>query len=152
MTDKVLDFVKKRKESVEEKRRAFERILFDNLLGVYTVLDNAGSIYPVKLVDISREGCLFQIPWNVRGDQKLKKDTEVSLRIYFTKQSYIPIIVKVKYGKEHLDTNGQMHMQYGASFDKGIKSFVAIQNFIDFLYSFAEYSTFDSGDQKIFFL
>ena len=70
MTDKVLDFIEKRKENVEAKRRNFERILFQNVLGAYTELDQDGTVYPVELVDISKDGCLFQIPWNAKKDQR----------------------------------------------------------------------------------
>lgn len=151
MTDKVLNFVEKRKENVEQKRRSFERVLFQNFLGAYSVIDQAGTIYPIELVDISHDGCLFQIPWEPSRDAKIDNDTEITMRMYFTKQSYTPVVVNVKYGKEHLGKDGNTYMQYGCEFDKSLPSFKVMSNFIEFMYSFAEHSAIDRGDQKAFF-
>jgi len=152
MADKILDFVQKRKEVIEEKRRSFERILFQNLLGVYSVINQDGSIYPVTLVDISREGCLFQVPWNIKKDKKFEDKTELTLRMYFTKKSFIPVVVNIKYGHEFIDHDGITFMRYGAEFDKSMPSFEALGSFIEFLYKFAEYSAVDQGDPKTYFL
>lgn len=150
--DKVLDFVGKRQENIEKKRRNFERIMFQNFLGAYSVIDDGGTIYPISLIDISKEGCLFQVPWNVKKDQKFAVGTEIPLRIYFTKNSYIPVPVTVKYGKEFIDDQGSTYMHYGCEFDVTTSSFDALQSFIEFLYKFAEHSVIDRGDTKVFFL
>ncbi len=152
MTDKLLDFVGKRKENIEQKRRSFERILFQNFLGAYTVLDNHGTVYPVTLVDISREGCLFQIPIGPKGESPYDKDTELTLRMYFTKQTFIPVVVRIKYGNEVLGTDGHHYMAYGCEFDTSLPSFAALQSFIDFLYSYSEHSAHDRGDARAFFI
>jgi hypothetical protein len=152
MTDKVLDFLEKRKENIEQKRRQFERILFNNFLGAYTVVDQGGSIYPVNLVDVSREGCLFQIPWNVDRDTKIAEGTEITMRMYFTKNSFIPVVMEIKYDREFIDQDGQTYMQYGAEFDTSMPSFSAVETFIEFMYKFAEHSSFDKGSNKVFFL
>lgn len=152
MTDKVLDFNAKREENIEQKRRQFERILFNNFLGAYTVVDQGGTIYPVSLVDVSREGCLFQVPWNMDRDTKIEEGTEITMRMYFTKKSFIPVVMEIKRGQEHLDEDGQTYMQYGAEFDTSMPSFQAVESFIDFMYKFAEHSSLDKGSQKVFFL
>jgi hypothetical protein len=152
MADKLLDFVSKRKKTIEQKRRSFERVLFQNFLGAYTVLDTQGSVYPVELVDVSHEGCLFQIPWNPAKDKKFEENTEFTMRMYFTKKSYIPVVVNIKYGKELIEEDGTTHMQYGCEFDTSLPSFDAMKNFIDFVYSFAEHSTIDKNEKKVFFL
>ena len=151
MAEKVLDFVGKRKENIENKRRNFERILFQNFLGAYTVIKQDGVIYPVTMVDISYDGCLFQVPWDPKRDAKIDRDVELSMRMYFTKSSYIPLVVSVKYGNEHVDENGQTYMQYGCEFDQSLPSFDAMRSFIEFLYEYAEHSTLDKGDVKAFF-
>jgi hypothetical protein len=152
MADKVLDFNEKRKENIEQKRRQFERILFNNFLGAYTVVDQGGSIYPVSLVDVSHDGCLFQVPWNVDRDTKIEEDTELTMRMYFTKNSFIPVVMQIKYGREYIDEDGQTYMQYGAEFDKSMPSFQAVESFIDFMYKFAEHSSVDKGSHKVYFL
>ena len=152
MSDKLLDFVGKRKENIEQKRRSFERILFQNFLGAYTVLDNQGTNYPVSLVDISQDGCLFQVPLPPKAANPFEKDTEVTLRMYFTKQTFIPVVVRIKYGNEVLGTDGNHYMAYGCEFDKSLPSFAALQSFIDFLYSYSEHSALDRGDSRSYFL
>lgn len=151
MTDKVLDFKLKREEIIEKKRRNFERIVFENFLGAYTVINQNGSIYPVTLVDISREGCLFQVPWNVKKDKKFDKTEEITMRLYFSNKSYIPVVINIKYGKEHLE-DGETYMRYGCEFDQSYPSFQALEHFVNFLYSFAEHSAVDKGDEKVYFL
>jgi len=152
MADKVLDFVGKRQENIEHKRRQFERVLFNNFLGAYTEVDQAGTKYPVSLIDISYDGCLFQVPWNVKRDSKIPEDTELTMRMYFTKASFIPAVVKIKYGREFVDSDGHTYMQYGCEFDKSMPSFQAVHSFIDFLYKFAEHSSLDKGSNTVYFL
>ncbi|MCK5072901.1 MAG: PilZ domain-containing protein [Bacteriovoracaceae bacterium] len=152
MAKKVLDFVQRRKESIEKKRRNFERIMFENVMGVYTAVDQGGAIYSVELIDISHEGCLFQVPWDFKNEKKFEKDTEINFRMYFTKKSFIPVVVKIKYGHEYVDETGRTNMRYGAEFDSSLPSFKAVKTFIEFLYQFAEYSAIDRGDPRAFFL
>lgn len=152
MTDKLLDFVEKRKESIEQKRRSFERIMFKNFLGAYSVLDDGGSVYPIELVDISRKGCLFQIPWNQQKDIPFPKGHELNIRIYFTESSYIPAVVKVKHTQEVLNNEGSSFLHCGCEFDKSMPSFEALESFIEFLYRFAEHSRIDRGDTRVYFL
>ena len=152
MPRKVLDFVQKRKESVEKKRRSFERIMFQNLMGVYTALDQDGLIYPIGLVDISKDGCLFEVAADQSKEKKLAKGTEFTLRLYFTNKSYIPAIVKIRYCQEYIAEDGQLYLRYGAEFDKSTSSYLALGSFIEFLYNFAENSVIDHGDVKAFFL
>lgn len=149
---KVISFKEKRDQVIDEKRRNFERLMFQNFLGAYSVIDEAGSIYPVSLVDISKTGCLFQVPWNAQRDRKLPRESEVRLRIYFTKDSFIPVFCDVKYGNEYVDKDGKTYMRYGCEFNTETESYRALKAFIEFLYSYSELSQMDRGDQKVFFL
>ncbi|MEA9357013.1 PilZ domain-containing protein [Bacteriovorax sp. PP10] len=148
---KVLDFNKKKADTIEQKRRAFNRIVFQNFLGAYSVIDDNGSIYPVTMVDIAGDGCSFQVPWNPTRDKKLASGFEVNMRMYFTDKSYIPVIMNVRHGKEVLGSDGITYMQYGCEFDKTVATFEAMQSFIDFIYRFAEHSAIDKGDTKVYF-
>ena len=153
MKGKVLDFIGQREKKIETKRRNFERILFKSFLGTYTVLDNdEGMNYPIDLIDISQKGCLFQVPFNPSRQTLYKKNQELTLRMYFTKDSYIPVIVKVKRSEQQLSEEGQVPVAcYGCEFDQTTTSFEALRSFIDFLYKFAEHSSIDKGDQRVFF-
>lgn len=151
MSDKILDFTKKREENIEHKRRAFERIVFNNFLGAYTTMDEDGGIYPIDLVDVSQDGCMIQIPWNERTDKKFREGDEKNFRMYFTKNSYVPVFVKIRYSQSYIE-NGKSFMRYGCEFDKSVPSFGALKSFIDFMSQFAEHSVVDRGDSKVFFI
>jgi hypothetical protein len=147
----LVDFGSKRKKNVEQKKRQFERVLLNNFLGCYSVLDQNGTIYPVSLVDISQDGCMFQVPHTKNGDNMFKAETEITLRLYFTKDSYIPAVVKIKYGHEHFE-KGTEFVRYGCQFDQSVPSFSALKSFVEFISHFAEYSCVDKGDAKVYFL
>lgn len=151
MKTKVLDFVKKREEAIEDRRRKFERIMFDNILGTYTVLNLDGTIYPVKLMDISHDGLMFEIPYDSKKGKKYEKNSEIMLRMYFSEKRFIPVAVKIRFSMEALEGPGQVYMRYGCEFDKSLTSFKALESFIDFLYKFSEVSTVDLTETKSFF-
>ncbi len=147
---KVLNFNKKRQENIEQKRRNFERIFFQNFLGAYATIEQSGVIKPVDILDISKDGLLFQSPGSSRGPSLAVHD-ELTIRLYFTKQSYIPVILKIVRSKNK-SIHGELYNEYGCTFDKTVPTFQAVSHFIDFVYSFAEHSSIDKGDSKVFFI
>lgn len=149
---KLLDFQSKREKTIETKRRNFERVLFQDFLGAYSVIDEFGSNYPVELVDVSHDGCMIQVPWNPKNHQKFKEGNDVTLRVYFTKGSFIPVVVNIKHSKEFVDDNGDVYMRYGGEFDKTLPSFSAFEKFIEFIYKYAEFSCVDKGENRVYFL
>jgi hypothetical protein len=149
---KVVDFNAKRKESIEQKRRTFERVVFSEFLGVYTVVDDQGSSFPVSLVDISGDGCQLQLPFSLKAKNQFKAGTEVSLKIFFTKGSYLPAVVTVRHASEYIDKNGDAWLRLGGEFDTSLPSFSALSHFIQFIYQYAEFSCLDKGESKVYFL
>ncbi len=149
---KVVDFAEKRKQSIEQKRRTFERVVFQEFLGVYTVIDDQGAGFPIKLLDISREGCQFQVPFSLKAKNQFKQDTELTLKLFFTKGSYLPAVVTVRRAQEYVDKNGDAWLRLGGSFDTSLPSFAALSSFINFIYQYAEFSCLDKGESKVFFL
>ncbi|MBF0360495.1 MAG: PilZ domain-containing protein [Oligoflexia bacterium] len=155
MTDEVINFTKKRNETIEQRRREFERVVFQNFLGVYTVLDEDNNTLPIELVDISEKGCLFQIAININSQtgheiyKDLRKKSVADLRIYFTQKAYIPITVNVKYCKEYIDADGTNYLKFGCEFDKTPQTFEAMEYFIKFIYKFAEHASTDRGDHRV---
>jgi hypothetical protein len=148
MTDAVIDFVEKRNEAIEQRRREFERIMFKNFLGVYSILDDQVKAYAVDLIDISDKGCLIQIPMDKETEKRYKKDMEVNLRIYFTPHAFIPLNVSIKYSTEYLEADGTQYLRYGCEFDKSAVSFEAMESFIRFIYKFAEHSCSDRHEAR----
>lgn len=149
---KVVDFSEKRKQSIEQKRRTFERVVFQEFLGVYSVIDDQGSNYPVSLVDISHDGCQFQLPFSAKAKNQFKSGTEVTLKFFFTKGSYLPAVVTVRHGSEYIDKDGNAWLRLGGEFDTSLPSFTALHSFIQFMYQYAEFSCLDKGESKVFFL
>lgn len=149
---KVVDFNSKRKEAIEQKRRTFERVVFQEFLGVYTVVDDQGSSFPVSLVDISGDGCQLQLPFSLKAKNQFKQGTEVSLKIFFTKGSYLPAVVTVRHASEYIDKNGDAWLRLGGEFDTSLPSFSALSHFIQFIYQYAEFSCLDKGESKVYFL
>lgn len=149
---KVVDFSEKRKQSIEQKRRTFERVVFQEFLGVYSVVDDQGSGFPIKLVDISGDGCQFQLPFSLKAKNQFKAGTEVTLKLYFTKGSYLPAVVTVRHASEYIDKQGDAWLRLGGEFDTSLPSFTALSSFINFIYQYAEFSCLDKGESKVFFL
>lgn len=149
---KVVDFEAKRKESIEQKRRSFERVVFQEFLGVETVVDDQGSGFPVKLVDISGTGCQFQLPFSLKAKNQFKSGTEITLKLFFTKGTYLPAVVTIRHTSEYIDRDGDAWLRLGGEFDTSLPSFQALASFIDFIYQYAEFSCLDKGESKVYFL
>jgi hypothetical protein len=149
---KVVDFSEKRKQSIEQKRRTFERVVFQEFLGVYTVIDDLGAGFPIKLLDISGEGCQFQVPFSLKAKNQFKSGTELTLKFFFTKGTYIPAVVTVRHASEYIDKDGDAWLKLGSEFDTSLPSFKALASFINFIYQYAEFSCVDKGESKVFFL
>ena len=152
MMSKVIDFQQKRQDSIEKRKRAFERVLFRDFLGSYAQIDEHGTKYDVSLVDISHDGCQFQIPYSKNVPKHFGENHDVTIRVYFTHDDFLPLVVKVRHGSEYIDQDGNAYWRYGGVFDKSLPSFAAFRPFIDFIYKFAEYSCVDKGEPKVYFL
>ncbi len=149
---KVVDFGARRKESIEQKRRSFERVVFQEFLGVETVLDDQGSGFPVKLVDISADGCQFQLPFSLKAKNQFKSGTEITMKLFFTKGTYLPAVVTVRHASEYVDKDGDAWLRLGGEFDTSLPSYKALESFVNFIYQYAEFSCLDKGESKVYFL
>lgn len=94
--NKVVNFAEQRIKKIEVKKRAFERIMFDDMLGCYAEIDAQGSNHPIKIIDLSHDGCQFQVPKTKNKNDVFKNNTELTIRLYFSKESYLPIIINAK--------------------------------------------------------
>lgn len=153
MSDKkVFDFESKRRQSIEQKRRTFERVMFDDVMGVEAMIDDNGSGHPVKLLDVSRDGLLFQVPYSAKAGNLFADGAEFTLKLFFSKGSYLPVVVKLRHGKEFVDQKGDVYWRCGGEFDQTVPSFQAVQSFIEFIYKYAEFSCQDNVAHKVYFL
>ena len=146
----VVDIGEFRSKKLEERRRNVERILFRNLLGVYSVIEGE-ALAGVQLIDISQAGMAFQTPWRPGQDRPFQVGDQITLRLYFGQETFLPCGVKIKNSQEVLEA-GQTYLRYGAELDKEFKSFEAVSAFIDFIYKYAEHGKPEDGRMKLLFV
>lgn len=152
MSDKkVFDFGEKRRQNIEQKRRSFERVMFEEFLGVDAVIDDNGAGHPVKLLDVSKDGLQFQVPIGPKTQAMFKSGTDFTLKLFFTKGTYLPVVVKIRHTKETVE-KGEAYWRCGCEFDKTLPSFKAVESFIEFIYQYAEFSCQDNVAHKVYFL
>jgi hypothetical protein len=138
MASKVIDFNQKKKEAMAKRKREFERVLFENVLGVYSVVDREGRTQEVSIVDVSPKGCLIDFPQ--RDFKAPKKDSAVSLRLYFTSKSYLPLDVVVRHCRRAENSKGLPVFRCGCEFEINLTRFEAMSAFINFIYKLAEHA------------
>jgi len=146
---KVVDFNQVRSQRMDEKRRKTERIIFQNLLGVYCVTGNT-QMKQLQLVDVSEEGIAFLVPFDARNPWP-KEDGDLPIRLYFTQDTYLPIQVRVVNSRPSIE-NGARYVRYGCTVDSSLQSYETFQQFVRFLKSFSEQAHKDSGKDSVFYI
>lgn len=147
--NKVIDFGSARKAKIEERRRRYERVLFQKVLGAYVVAEGEG-LKAVELVDLSLDGLSFQLPISSKNLEGITQGQEVIFRFYFSEDSYIPVGVKVMNQRPCLE-NGQKYVRFGCAIDTTMKSYGTYRSFVEFLSNYAEAAQQDTGDLKLFY-
>jgi hypothetical protein len=145
----VVDFTELRQAKIEEKKRKYERVLFQKVLGAYCVAEGIG-LKAIELVDVSLEGLSFQLPFDSKNNDGMSVGKEMTFRIYFSEDSYIPIGVRIQNERPYIE-NGQKYIRYGCSVDTSLQSYEAYKLFVQFLTKYAELAQIDSGEVKLFF-
>lgn len=145
----VVDFSEVRAQKLEEKRRKAERIFFKQILGIYCVVDNE-EIRPLEVIDVSEEGCSFQIPFTAENPWP-RETKDLPLRLYFSQDTYLPINVTIQNSRPAIE-NGVRYIRYGCKVDQSTQSFEAYQQFIRFLRLYAEHAHKDNGRVTFFYL
>src|ERR1700679_4027713 len=90
--ERIIDLNDYRKNKNEERRREYERVLFNRILGVYSFAEKAGLNH-VEVIDISYSGVRFR---EEKPEHPLKPGSKIALRFYFTPSSYLRLVVDVK--------------------------------------------------------
>jgi hypothetical protein len=145
----IVDFNQARAQKMEEKRRKAERVFFKNVLGVYSVMGR-DSLQPIEFVDVSEHGCSFQVPFSPARAWPAAS-TEVPLRIYFTKDSYLEIRVQIQ-NSRHTIEDGSRFVRFGCAIDQTTSAYSAYVHFVRFLKSYSEECHKDTGDHTVFYL
>lgn len=145
--EKVINLSAVREEKIEERRREYERIVFRNTLGVYTVMEQKG-LHAIDLLDISEGGLSFQVAEN--GDLRFDEGETVTFRLYISTDTFILVSAKVVRSFTSIENGKAMH-RYGCLIDKTMASYSAIYHFVQFITKCAEHGHKDDKHVKIFY-
>lgn len=143
---KVVDLSDYRKNRSEERRREYERVLFNRILGVYSFAEKAG-LHHVEVIDISFSGIRFR---EEKPDVALAVGARVPLRFYFTPSSYLRVVAEVKRAAPFQD-GGREGLEYGCELDKTTKSYEVIKQLVAFMYKYSEVACQDQNPPMIWF-
>jgi hypothetical protein len=143
---KVVDLSEFRKNKNEERRREYERVLFNRVLGVYSFVEKTG-LHHVEVVDISLSGIRIR---EEKPEVALKAGTKAAFRFYFTPSTYLRLLVEIKRTTAFRE-NHKEGLEYGCEIDKGTKSYEVLHELIDFMQKYSEVACHDDNPPMIFF-
>lgn len=143
---KLVQFSAVRKEKQEHLKREYERVLFNRILGSYTVIEKLG-LKAVEVRDISKSGCNFRM---VADQGHFQSGEEMELRFYFSQSTYVPTRVTIKRVGEAFE-GGVKYFDYGCVFDTALSTHHAVESFVDFVQAYSENAKTDKGDTRLWF-
>ena len=144
--EQVIDLNSYRKNKNEERRREYERVLFNRILGVYSFAEKTGLNH-IEVIDLSYSGIRFK---EVKPEHPLKAEQKVALRFYFTPSSYLRLVVEVK-RVTPFQEDDRAGLEYGCEIDKATKSYEVISELVAFMYKYAEVACQDHNPPMIWF-
>ncbi len=144
--ERVIDLNSYRKNKNEEKRREYERILFNRVLGVYSFAEKE-ALSHVEVVDVSFSGIRFR---EERPEAPFKPNQKIALRFYFTPNTYLRVVMEVK-RIMNFEENGRAGVEYGCEIDKETKSYEVINQLVNFMYKYADTACQDNHPPLVWF-
>lgn len=139
----VINLNEKKKEIIENKRREFERVLFKQLLGVYCFLEENSTPIPITLIDLSKKGMLMQSTLKNKNFFQEKINEIITIRLYFSSHSYLPVKAFVKHITDYEDKTGIDSIRIGLELDESSSNYHAIDLFTQFIFEYAQHSIID---------
>ncbi len=135
-----------RKNKSEERRREYERVLFNRILGVYSFAERNGLKH-VEVVDISYSGIRFR---EEKPETPLTVGDKLAVRFYFTPSSYLRLIVEIKRSSPYRE-EGREGLDYGCEIDRNTRSYDVIRQLVSFMYKYSEVACRDEHPPMIWF-
>lgn len=135
----VFDITDQRQEIITEERRKAKRTILSEFIGAYAVIPQMGLV-EIELYDISVDGLSFDLS---TSHGHFRDGEEIALRLYLTKDSYLPFSVKVRYVREINDERTNRH---GTEFVRSEYNEEAIQLFVQFMEKASTTLCHDNGD------
>jgi hypothetical protein len=147
---KVIDFNEIRQQKLEEKRRKTERVFMNHFLGVYC-MTGINSMHQIEMVDLSEEGCSFQVPFKPEKPFPAQQGREMPIRLYFSQDNFLQVVVTVQNTRNTKQGN-DTYVRYGCKVDPTTSTFAAYQAFVRFLKAYGDVSQKDEGNINVFFV
>lgn len=142
----IIDLLEYRKNKNEQRRREYERVLFNRVLGVYSFAEKMG-LHHVEVIDISFSGIRFR---EENPERPFKLGEKIGLRFYFTPSSYLHLVMEIKRLTPYKEESRE-GLEYGCEIDKNTKSYEAIRQLISFMYKYSEIACQDEQPPMIWF-
>ncbi|MCX6101772.1 MAG: PilZ domain-containing protein [Proteobacteria bacterium] len=142
----IIDLEHYRKEKTEERRREYERVLFNRILGVYSFAEKTG-LHHVEILDMSYSGLRFR---EDNPEMPLRSGQKIALRFYFTPSSFLRVVVDVK-RVTPFEAEQRQGLEYGCEIDTSTKSSEVLKELVDFMYKYAETACHDDNPPMIWF-
>lgn len=145
----IIDFKSAQHDKLEEKRRKNQRIIFRNMMGVFA-LTGDDKLKSIELIDLSDTGVSFRVPFNAEKPWPTDS-SDLTIRLYFTQDTYIPLRVKVQNSKSMIE-EGIRYTRYGCSVDQKMASYATYQKFVEFMKAYSTESYQDQGGVQVFYI
>jgi hypothetical protein len=143
-TDKasVVDLGPRRREVIQSERRHNRRTILTNLLGAFTVVPEQG-LKEIFLYDISEGGLAFDCE---SDGSHFKVGEEIAVRVYISREIYVPVTVVVKNVREIRDEGVYRH---GTTFSSQGTGDEVLKHFVKFVEAMSVNLRRDHGDLKL---
>ncbi len=147
VNEKIIDLSLYRRNKSEQRRREYERLLFNRILGVYSFAEK-GGLHHIEVIDVSQSGLRFR---EKQGTEKpMLAGQQVNLRLYFTPHTFLRILTTVK-RMEKETVNGQTVYEYGCEIDRETLSYETLRQLLMFMEKYAQIATEDPNPPMIWF-
>lgn len=144
----VIDFAQVRSRKLDEKRKNTERILFEQMLGIYSMVE--GDMAPIEIVDLLAEGCSFQVPSSTAGKWSTSL-SEMVVRLYFSQNTYLPLNVSIQ-NRRDVIMEGRRLVRFGCKISTSQPAYSAYAHFLGFVKLYSEIALKDTGRVSLFYI
>jgi hypothetical protein len=138
----LVEFGARKKEMMTQERRKNRRTILSNFLGAFVILPEKG-LKEVTLYDLSEGGVGFDLE---ATSGAFRIDEELAMRVYISKEIYVPFQVRVKNVREVKAENIFRHGTVLTSMGQGDE---VMKSFVKFVESLSAHFKTDKGDFKL---
>ncbi len=135
----LLDMTARRQEAISEERRKVRRTILAEFVAAYVLIPEKG-LQKVSIYDISEDGLAMDLESQIGH---FRQGEEFAMRLYLSKDTYLPFIVRVRNVREITDEEVHRH---GVQFIKDSMNSEAFSHFVMFMKTVSASLQTDRGD------